>query len=139
MSPQELLGCLAACSYITARGVICAPAMQGKRIGVMSYLAVRTGYSSSVLEVFNQAVADLEAAGAEIVPNMTITVRLGARSHRSLLAEPHALLLGHESMSACCTKQGQVQGVSSNESAACHAQGNSLGDKDWDPNHGHFQ
>lgn len=59
--------------------------LQGKRIGVWTQLATRTNYSTDIYNLFEQAAADMEQAGAELVFNVTL-------------------------------------------------KGNSLGDKDWDPN-----
>jgi len=47
-------------------------ALQGKRIGVLKALVYTEDADSEVIKVFEKAVADLEAAGAKIVPNFVI-------------------------------------------------------------------
>ena len=49
------------------------PCVQGKRVGVYMDLATRPKADPEVITLFEQAIGDLEAAGAEIVYNVSIT------------------------------------------------------------------
>ena len=51
-------------------------AMQGKRVGVYMDLATRPKSDPDVQALFMQAIDDMEAAGAEIVMNVSLKVRL---------------------------------------------------------------
>ena len=50
--------------------------MQGKRVGVYMDLAMRPKSDPDVQALFMQAIDDMEAAGAEIVMNVSLKVRL---------------------------------------------------------------
>ena len=59
---------------------------QGKRVGVYMDLAMRPKYDQDVLDLFMKAIEDMEAAGAEIIMNVSVKVRA---LHTALLAFAH--------------------------------------------------